>query len=88
MTGSIELQLADGPRSSLGIGLGLDDAVGFRREFARRFIEGIGKLARNTPRDHREKTGRLAVSMSEATGLAEVRTSFSLWSLSVVIIES
>ncbi|RZR94894.1 hypothetical protein BHM03_00023666 [Ensete ventricosum] len=48
--------LVDGPRSSLGIGSGLDDAVEPRREFARRFAEGIGKLARNTPGDHRKKT--------------------------------
>ncbi|RRT60002.1 hypothetical protein B296_00004019 [Ensete ventricosum] len=34
----------NGPRSSLGIGPSLDDAVGFRREFARRFTEGIEKL--------------------------------------------
>ncbi|RWV95335.1 hypothetical protein GW17_00042044 [Ensete ventricosum] len=32
----------DGLRSSLGIGPGLDDAVGPRREFARRFAKGSG----------------------------------------------
>ncbi|RRT39275.1 hypothetical protein B296_00018164 [Ensete ventricosum] len=44
------LQLDDGPRLSLGIGLGLDDVMGPRRESARRFAEGIGKLAGSTPR--------------------------------------
>ncbi|RZR90280.1 hypothetical protein BHM03_00018133 [Ensete ventricosum] len=71
MTGAMELQPNNRPRSSLGIGPGSDDAVGFRREFTRRFTEGIGKLVGNTPRDHREKTGRLIASMLEATGLAE-----------------
>ncbi|RRT68888.1 hypothetical protein B296_00032601 [Ensete ventricosum] len=47
----------DGPRSSLGIGLGLDDTLGPHREFARRFTEGIRKLAGSTPGDHRKKTG-------------------------------
>ncbi|RZS07411.1 hypothetical protein BHM03_00038244 [Ensete ventricosum] len=49
----------NGPKSSLGIGLGSDDAVGSRWEFARRFVEGIGKLAGNMKGDHREKTGGL-----------------------------
>ncbi|RRT42968.1 hypothetical protein B296_00043405 [Ensete ventricosum] len=69
MTGSIELQPDNGPRSSLGIGPGSDDAVGSRREFARKFVEGIGKLAGNMKGDHWEKTGGLAARMSEATGL-------------------
>ncbi|RRT31655.1 hypothetical protein B296_00058696 [Ensete ventricosum] len=34
-----------------------------------RFVEGIGKLAGNTPGDYRKKTGRLAARMPEATGL-------------------
>ncbi|RZR92776.1 hypothetical protein BHM03_00021118 [Ensete ventricosum] len=50
----------DGPRSSLGIGPGSDDAVRPRREFARRFAEGIGKLAGNTSGDCRKKIGKLA----------------------------
>ncbi|RWW08770.1 hypothetical protein GW17_00027772 [Ensete ventricosum] len=74
MTEAIELQLDDGPRSSLGITPGSDDAVGPRREFARRFAEGIGKLARNTPRDRRKKTIGLIARMSEAAGLARVRS--------------
>ncbi|RZS20033.1 hypothetical protein BHM03_00052509 [Ensete ventricosum] len=38
----------------------LDDAKGARWEFARRFAEGIWKLARNTSGDHQRKTMRLA----------------------------
>ncbi|RWW41597.1 hypothetical protein BHE74_00052906, partial [Ensete ventricosum] len=59
MTGAMELQPDDGPRSSLGIGSGLDDAVEPRQEFARRFTERIGKLAGNTPGDRRKNTIRL-----------------------------
>ncbi|RWW75949.1 hypothetical protein BHE74_00015983 [Ensete ventricosum] len=51
MTGAMKLQPDNGPRSSLGIGLGLDNAVGPCREFAKRFAEGIGKLAGSTPGD-------------------------------------
>ncbi|RRT50011.1 hypothetical protein B296_00009880 [Ensete ventricosum] len=47
----------NGPRSSLGIGPGLEDAVGPCWEFARRFAKGIGKLAGSTLGDHRKKTG-------------------------------
>ncbi|RRT43224.1 hypothetical protein B296_00037305 [Ensete ventricosum] len=43
-----------------------------RREFARKFAKGIGKLARNTLGDHRKKTGRLTARMSEATRLVGV----------------
>ncbi|RWW44286.1 hypothetical protein BHE74_00049963 [Ensete ventricosum] len=57
MTGAMKLQPDNGPRSSLVIELGLDDVVGPRWEFARRFAEGIGKLAGSTPGDHRKKTG-------------------------------
>ncbi|RWV92387.1 hypothetical protein BHE74_00029899 [Ensete ventricosum] len=74
MTRSMELQPDDGPRASLGIGPGSDDAVRFRWEFARRFAEGIRKLVGNTMGDHQEKTERLTASMSEVTGLAEVRS--------------
>ncbi|RRT72568.1 hypothetical protein B296_00002668 [Ensete ventricosum] len=52
-----ELQPDNEPRSSLGIRPGLDDAVGPRREFFRRFAEGIGKLARSMSKNHRKKTG-------------------------------
>ncbi|RWW06086.1 hypothetical protein GW17_00030611 [Ensete ventricosum] len=66
----MELQPNDGPRSSLGIRLGSDDVVGHRREFTRRFAEGIRKLARNTLGDHRKKTRRLAARLLEAARLA------------------
>ncbi|RWW67215.1 hypothetical protein BHE74_00025352 [Ensete ventricosum] len=52
MTGAMKLQPDNGSRSSLGIALGMDDVVGPRREFARRFAEGIRKLAGSTPGDH------------------------------------
>ncbi|RWW38266.1 hypothetical protein BHE74_00056568 [Ensete ventricosum] len=84
----MKLQPDNGPRSSLGIGPSSDDAVGSRREFARRFTEGIGKLARNMKGDYQEKTRGLTARMSEATGLAKVKSKLSLWSLSVVIGES
>ncbi|RWV96566.1 hypothetical protein BHE74_00054833 [Ensete ventricosum] len=74
----MELQRDNGPRSSLGIGPGSDDAVGSRREFARRFTEEIRKLAGNMKGDHREKAGGLAARMPEATRLAEVGSKLSL----------
>ncbi|RWV95480.1 hypothetical protein GW17_00041891 [Ensete ventricosum] len=67
---AIELQPDDGPRSSLGIGPGSDDAVGPRQEFARRFTEGIGKLARNTLGDHRKKTIGLTIKIPKVAGLS------------------
>ncbi|RWW30528.1 hypothetical protein GW17_00004884 [Ensete ventricosum] len=51
----------------------LDDAEGARREFARRFTKGIGKLARNTPGNHRRKTVRLAAIESGGCRIAGVR---------------
>ncbi|RWV77406.1 hypothetical protein GW17_00061768 [Ensete ventricosum] len=42
----------------LGIGLGSDDAVGSRQKFARRFVEGIGKLVGNAKGDYREEDRR------------------------------
>ncbi|RRT33292.1 hypothetical protein B296_00050465 [Ensete ventricosum] len=66
----MELQPDDGLRSSLGIGLGSDDVVGPHREFAKRFVEEIGKLAGNTSGDRRKKTRRLTTRMLEAAGLA------------------
>ncbi|RWV84969.1 hypothetical protein GW17_00053278, partial [Ensete ventricosum] len=57
MTGAMELQPDDEPRTSLSIEPGLDDAVGPYWEFARRFAEGIGKLVGSTSGDHRKKTG-------------------------------
>ncbi|RWV79405.1 hypothetical protein BHE74_00041494 [Ensete ventricosum] len=54
----MKLQPDDGPRYSLGIWPSSDDAVGSRRKFARRFVEGIGKLAGNVKGDCREKDRR------------------------------
>ncbi|RWV93335.1 hypothetical protein GW17_00044217 [Ensete ventricosum] len=54
----MELQLDNGRRSSLSIRPSLDDEVGSRREFAKRFAEGIGKLARNTKGDRQEEDRR------------------------------
>ncbi|RRT62663.1 hypothetical protein B296_00006651, partial [Ensete ventricosum] len=65
----MELQPDDGLRLSLGIEPGSDDAVEPHQEFARRFAEGIGKLAGNTPGDHRKKTIGLTARMPEAVGL-------------------
>ncbi|RRT49471.1 hypothetical protein B296_00011629 [Ensete ventricosum] len=65
----MELQPDDGPRSSLGIGPGSDNAVEPRREFAMRFTEGIRKLDGNTPGDRWKNTIGLDARMSEATGL-------------------
>ncbi|RZR73155.1 hypothetical protein BHM03_00020927, partial [Ensete ventricosum] len=70
MTGAIKLQPDNRPRSGLGIGPGLDDEVGPRRKFVRRFAEGIEKLVGNTSGDHRKKTTRLTARIPEATRLA------------------
>ncbi|RZS15303.1 hypothetical protein BHM03_00047139, partial [Ensete ventricosum] len=47
-----------------------DNVVGARQEFA----EGIGKLARKMPRNHRKKTVRLAGRLLEVAGLPGVRS--------------
>ncbi|RWW60807.1 hypothetical protein BHE74_00032164 [Ensete ventricosum] len=73
MIGATELQLDDGPRSSLSIGLGFGRYSGISSKFARRFAEGIGKLAGNTPGDHWKKTRRLVARIAEAVGLAGVQ---------------
>ncbi|RRT32716.1 hypothetical protein B296_00051762 [Ensete ventricosum] len=65
----MELQLDDGPRSSLSIGSGFRRCSGISRKFARRFIERIGKRAGNTPGDRRKRTKRLVARMSEAVRL-------------------
>ncbi|RWW04681.1 hypothetical protein GW17_00032072 [Ensete ventricosum] len=54
----MKLQPDDGPRYSLGIGPSSDDAVGSRRKFARRFVEGIRKLTGNVKGDHRKEDRR------------------------------
>ncbi|RZS11437.1 hypothetical protein BHM03_00042768 [Ensete ventricosum] len=48
---------------------GSDDIVGPHREFAKRFVEGIKKFARNTSGECRKKTVRLATRLSEVAGL-------------------
>ncbi|RZS14872.1 hypothetical protein BHM03_00046654 [Ensete ventricosum] len=62
------------PGSSLGIGPGSDDAMGPCWEFARRFVEGIRKLARNTLGDHRRKTVRLTAVESGGCRVVGVRS--------------
>ncbi|RRT51124.1 hypothetical protein B296_00003882 [Ensete ventricosum] len=57
MTGAMELQPDDGPRSSLSIGPGFERCSGISPKFARRFTERIGKLAGNTQGDRQKKTG-------------------------------
>ncbi|RZS20859.1 hypothetical protein BHM03_00053416 [Ensete ventricosum] len=69
MTGAMELQPDNGPRSSLGIGPSSDDAVEHHREFARRFAKGIEKLAGNMLGNRRKKTIGLTVRISETVGL-------------------
>ncbi|RWW37027.1 hypothetical protein BHE74_00057905 [Ensete ventricosum] len=76
----MELQLDDGPRSSFSIGSGFERCSGISLEFARRFTEGIEKLAENMSGDCRKKTIGLMVKMLEATGLAGVQNDFRNWS--------
>ncbi|RWW03806.1 hypothetical protein BHE74_00027896 [Ensete ventricosum] len=71
---------------SLGIEPSLDDAMRSHRKFARRFAEGIEKLAGNTKGDHREEDRR---TCRKIAGVCESKVLIRLiWSLSVVIIES
>ncbi|RWW46737.1 hypothetical protein BHE74_00047316 [Ensete ventricosum] len=58
MARSMELQPDDGPRYNLDIGPSLDDVVGSRWKFSRRFAEGIGKLAWNAKGDRRKEDRR------------------------------
>ncbi|RWV95708.1 hypothetical protein GW17_00041644, partial [Ensete ventricosum] len=51
------LQSDDGPRC-LGIGPSSDNVVGSCRKFARRFVEGIRKLAGNVKGDRRKEDRR------------------------------
>ncbi|RWW73846.1 hypothetical protein BHE74_00018247 [Ensete ventricosum] len=53
---------------------GLDDAMGAQWEFARRFAEGIEKLARNTLGDRRRKTVRLTAWNVRGCRIAGVRS--------------
>ncbi|RWW04840.1 hypothetical protein GW17_00031913 [Ensete ventricosum] len=72
MTGAMELQPDNGPRSSLSNGPGFGRCSGFSPEFARRFVEGIGKLAGNMLEDYRKKTIGLTARMREAARLMGV----------------
>ncbi|RWW50292.1 hypothetical protein BHE74_00043465 [Ensete ventricosum] len=51
----MKLQLDNGPKYNLGIRPSSDDAMGCRWKFARRFVEGIRKLAGNAKGDRREE---------------------------------
>ncbi|RRT75239.1 hypothetical protein B296_00026825 [Ensete ventricosum] len=64
MAGSRKLQPDDTPRQSLGIGPSSDNAVGSRQKFARRFVEGIGKLAGNAKGDRRKEDWRTCHKMA------------------------
>ncbi|RWW56034.1 hypothetical protein BHE74_00037306 [Ensete ventricosum] len=81
MTEAMELQPDDGPKSSLNIGPGFGRCSGISSKFARRFIEGIGKVAGNTLKDRQKKTGRLTARMSEAAGLVGLCLDYLDWSL-------
>ncbi|RWW40801.1 hypothetical protein BHE74_00053752 [Ensete ventricosum] len=74
MAGTMELQLDNELRSSLSIGSGFGRCSGFRREFAMRFIEGIGKLAGNTLGDHRGEDQKICRKYAEVTRLVKVRS--------------
>ncbi|RRT41557.1 hypothetical protein B296_00039265 [Ensete ventricosum] len=68
MAGSMKLQPDDGPRYSLGIGPSLDDMVGSRQKFARRFAEAIGKLAGNVKEDRRKEDQRTCHKIARVCG--------------------
>ncbi|RWW44295.1 hypothetical protein BHE74_00049956, partial [Ensete ventricosum] len=62
------------PGSRLGIRLGSNDAIGPRWEFARRFAEGIEKLAKNILGDRWRKTMRLIAVEFGGCWIARVRS--------------
>ncbi|RWW52964.1 hypothetical protein BHE74_00040574, partial [Ensete ventricosum] len=64
------LQPDDGLRSSLSIGPRFGRYSGISLEFARRFTEGIGKLAGNMSGDYRKKTIGLIARIPEVIELA------------------
>ncbi|RRT37917.1 hypothetical protein B296_00022410 [Ensete ventricosum] len=68
----MELQPDDGLRSTLSIGSGFGRCHGISPEFARRFPEGIGKLAGNMSGDCRKKTIGLAARMPEDAELVGI----------------
>ncbi|RZS16390.1 hypothetical protein BHM03_00048371 [Ensete ventricosum] len=77
----VRRELAEGIRSLLGWRKGVCQKKietrrkivgGSRKAYRERFAKGIGKLAGNTPGDHRKKIERLIARMSEAIGLTGV----------------
>ncbi|RWV85974.1 hypothetical protein GW17_00052178 [Ensete ventricosum] len=54
MTGAMELQLDDGPRSSLSIGSGFGLCSGISPKFTRRFAKRIGKLTGRSRQEDRK----------------------------------
>ncbi|RWV93264.1 hypothetical protein GW17_00044296 [Ensete ventricosum] len=74
MIGAMELQPDDGLRSSLSIGPRFGRYSGISPEFARRFTEGIGKLAGNMSGDYRKKIIGLIARIPEVIELARVRS--------------
>ncbi|RRT36519.1 hypothetical protein B296_00042613 [Ensete ventricosum] len=66
----MKLQPDDVPRSSLSIELGFGQYSGISPKFARRFAEGIGKVAGNTPRDRR-KTRHKNVGGCRISGMSD-----------------
>ncbi|RZR78166.1 hypothetical protein BHM03_00003420 [Ensete ventricosum] len=69
----MKLQPDDGLRSTLSIGPGFGRCSGISSEFARRFPEGIGKLAGNMSGDCRKKTIGLAARMPEDAELRRLK---------------
>ncbi|RWV76839.1 hypothetical protein GW17_00062438 [Ensete ventricosum] len=72
-----ELQPDDEPRSSLSIGPGFGRCSGISLEFARRFAEGIMKLAGNTPEDRWKKTERLSQECQRLSDWREIQAAAS-----------
>ncbi|RRT33178.1 hypothetical protein B296_00038566, partial [Ensete ventricosum] len=66
----VQLEPDNGPRSSLSIGPGSDDVVGFTGSSPRDSPKGLGSSIGTCW----EKTRRLAASMPEITRLAKVRS--------------
>ncbi|RRT60598.1 hypothetical protein B296_00020906 [Ensete ventricosum] len=84
MIRSIELQPYNEPRSSLSIRLGFKRCSGILPEFARRFTEWIGKLARNMLGDYQKKTIGLAVRLPD---WRDCNMPLGSQSLSVAVVE-
>ncbi|RWW61518.1 hypothetical protein BHE74_00031426 [Ensete ventricosum] len=84
----MKLQPDNEPRSSLGIGPGLDDAMGPHREFARRFAEGIRNLLGARHEITEKRSDDLSQECWRLPDWQKLGLSLSLWSLSIIIIES